>query len=168
MPSSIRSVRGRQAALQARKRGRERFPPGKHSLFAGGKVVGGWWRTEDVGHVGLVEKGQEHADAFNDGRPELDVEIAPIFRVPALDSIQAVAQLVAGALARLKFPGNFKLHELVLKLLGPGGGREITNGLPVPLAQLARVLHQGSAGDADLGGASGFGIGAGFLDLLRE
>ena len=116
---------GRQAALQARKRGRKRFPLGERRLLAGGKAVGRRWRTEDVGHVGLVEKGEEHTDAFNDRRAELDVQIAPVLGVPKLDSIEAFSELLAGASARFEFRVNSKLHELVLKLLGPRGG-----GLP--------------------------------------
>ena len=84
---------------------------------------------------GWSKRERKHTDAFNDGSPELDIEVAPVLRVPKLDGIEPFPQLVAGALARYKLRVNLKLGELVLKLLGPCGARVIAGRFAIGTTQ---------------------------------
>ena len=110
-PAGLDELMERREALEeaagdggrgAGRRRREVVADGRGRLRCGG--------TEDAGHVGEVEHGEEDADAFDDGGPELGVELEPVVPVPAFDGGDALRVLarrsgMAVGVSRLSFHG---------------------------------------------------------------
>ena len=125
--------------------------------------------AEDAGHVREVEHGQEDADAFDDGRPELGVELEPVVAVPAFDGGDALGVLARRPAVVLDGGRDAEGREGVEEFPVEGGPDAFAaRGLPFVVGEGVRVRPEVAGRDEDGGAGRRAGERVRLLDLLVD
>ena len=108
-------------------------------------IVGGLGRTEGVFDLGVVvEQGQEHADALDDGGAELRLDAHPVVFEPPFDGFELghLVRVTRGCRRVVRAIRDAGPREGLFDVLGPVGPRllPVVLGVPRPGGELRR--HQ--------------------------